>query len=343
MADSNAAQSNSQHPTGNGLVDVHSHFVNDAYQSAAIAAGIAHPDGMPDWPTWSVDAHLDLMDRSGTDIAMLSVSSPGVHFGDDAAARRLAREVNEYGADLVAGRPDRFGLFASLPVPDIDGSLTELTYALDELHADGFVIETNAHGMYLGDTRMQPLLAELDRRRAVVFVHPTSPPNYESVSLGRPRPMIEFIFDSARTVSDLIFAGTLVRYSGIRWIFTHGGGVLPLLADRMEMFSSWFPAKENPPPPPVSEQLAELWYDMAGTPFPHQIPVLTGLVGTDKVLYGSDYCWTPAGSVADQLISIDNAAPPTDAPDWRTLTTENARRMFPRLAAQPVAPDPKGQ
>src|ERR1700761_1265393 len=118
------------------LVDVHAHFVTDSYIGAARAAGIEHPDGMPGWPAYSADEHLRQLDRRGISRAMLSISSPGVHFGDHEAARLLARSVNEAGAALVAGHPDRFGLFASLPVPDVDGALAELRYTLDDSGAD---------------------------------------------------------------------------------------------------------------------------------------------------------------------------------------------------------------
>jgi predicted TIM-barrel fold metal-dependent hydrolase len=311
------------------LVDVHAHFVTEGYAAAARTAGHLHPDGMPGWPVWDEAEHLHLMDTCGVGVATLSVSSPGVHFGDDGAARVLAREVNEFGAAAMRSRPDRFGHFASLPLPDVEGSLLEAQYALDELGSDGVAIETNAHGQYLGDESFGPLYAELDRRGAVVFVHRTSPPCYEAVSLGRPRPMLEFIFDSTRAVSELVFSGVLARYPDIRWIFTHGGGTLPLLADRMELFRSGFFGGSDGDT--VADQLRRLWWDMAGTPFPHQVPALIDAFGSDHLLYGSDYCWTPAPGVTAQVASVD-AAPPPDGDTWRDLTTRNAHRLLPRLA-----------
>ncbi|MGW7645211.1 amidohydrolase family protein [Streptomyces bobili] len=157
-----------------GLVDVHAHLLPDFYVQQATAAGHAHPDGMGGWPSWSVTAHLDLMDRNGIETAMLSISSPGVHFGDDKTARLLARRVNEYAAELTRDHPGRFGNFVSLPLPDVDGTLEEIPWAFDELGADGVALMTHTHGMYLGDERLDPVFAELDRRRAVVFLHPTS-------------------------------------------------------------------------------------------------------------------------------------------------------------------------
>ncbi|MFD4668878.1 amidohydrolase family protein [Lentzea sp. NPDC058450] len=311
------------------LVDVHAHFVTPSYVRAAVAAGHAHPDGMPGWPDWSAAAHLELMDATGIRTSVLSISSPGTHFGDDAAARALSREVNEHGMEVVRDFPGRFGHFASLPLPDVDGALTEIAHALDVLGSDGVTVKTNAHGAYLGDARFEPVWRELDRRGAVVFVHPTSPCHAEAVSLGRPRPLMEFLFDSARAASDLVFAGVLTRYPAIRWVFTHGGGVLPLLAGRMELFRTAFFTPE-PGVAPVEEQLREVWFDIAGTPFPHQVPAFAAVFGTDRLLYGSDFCWTPAVAAAAQIASVDAAAQP-DGDTWRALTTRNAVRLLPGL------------
>ncbi|RZL82847.1 MAG: amidohydrolase [Rhodococcus sp. (in: high G+C Gram-positive bacteria)] len=314
------------------LVDVHAHFVTERYVSAARAAGHHQPDGMPGWPGWDVSDHLALMDEGRIGTSMLSVSSPGTHFGDDRAARDLSREVNEFAAELVRRHPGRFGHFANLPMPDVDGSLREIDYALDVLGSDGVAVETNAHGHYLGDSRFEPVWAELDRRNAVVFVHhPTSPPCHEAVSLDRPRPMLEFLFDSARTVSDLVFAGVLVRHPNIEWVFTHGGGALPLVADRMELFRGLL-SDHSTGTPPVPDQLRRLWFDMAGNPFPHQIPALTAATGTDRLLYGSDYCWTPAAATARQIASLDTAEQPGDD-TWRSVTTRNAHRLFAQTAS----------
>lgn len=309
-----------------GLVDVHAHYLSDAYVEAAVAAGHHSPDGMPAWPAWSVQAHLELMQHCGIARSMLSISSPGVHFGDDAAARRLAREMNDVGADIARQRSDRFGLFAVLPLPDIEGSLAEIEYALDDLQADGVAVESNARGRYLGDPGFEPVLAELDRRSAVVFVHPTSPPNWAQVALGRPRPMLEFLFDTTRTVSDLIFSGALERYQNLRLVIPHGGATLPLLGERIELFRSVFAtgADRSETGASTRDLLRRLWYDTAGTPFPVQIPTLSSVVSTERIVYGSDYCFTPAAGVDAQVRSLDDAAPPAPGDTWRALTTRNA-------------------
>ena len=311
------------------LIDVHAHFVTDGYLARARAAGIEQPDGMGQWPSWNVETHLRLMDTWGVQTSVLSISSPGVHFGTDGEARSLARETNEYGAGIARAHPRRFGHFASLPLPDVDGALEAAGYALEELESDGLAIETNADGMYPGNERLEPLWSDLNRRKAIVFVHPTSPRCWQAVSLGRPRPMLEFPFDSTRAVSDLVLSGVLSRYPDIRWIFTHSGGALPVLADRIELFRTTF-LDANVAGPTAPEQIARLWFDMAGTPFPNDVPAFIEIFGSQRLLYGSDYCFTPAQGVTAQLRAIDDANPPGDG-SWRELTTNNARRLLPGL------------
>ncbi len=312
-----------------GLIDVHAHLLPDFYVQQATAAGHAHPDGMGGWPTWSVQAHLDLMDRNGIDTAMLSMSSPGVHFGDDDAARLLARRVNEYTAELTRDHPGRFGNFVSLPLPDVDGSLEEIAFAFDELDADGVALLTHTHGVYLGDQRLDPVFAELDRRRTVVFLHPTSPVCWEQSALGRPRPMVEYIFDTARAVTDLVMAGVLTRHPNMQVIVPHGGGAVPVLADRINEFMRLFLTSEKSPSLDAVQQLQGLYYDMAGTAFPRQVPALLKLVGPDRVLFGSDYCWTPPPLADAHIAAIDAAESPVEGSTWRSLTTANAKRLFP--------------
>lgn len=315
------------------LIDVHAHFVTDRYIEEAQAAGHVRPDGMPAWPKWSPEAHLALMDRCRIDRSMLSVSSPGTHFGDTDAARALTRAVNEYAAEVCLQYPERFGHFASLPLPDVPGALAEAAYALDELGADGLTVESNAHGTYLGDPLFDPVWRFLDARQAVVFVHPTSPPHAEDVALGRPRPLMEFLFDSARSACDLVLTGALTRFPGIRWIFSHSGGVLPVLADRIQLFADLLPhmvrSVDGRPPASVRDQLANLWFDIAGTPFPRQVPALVEMVGSRQLLYGSDFCWTPHEAVLSQVASIDAAVQP-EGETWRALTTQNAQRLLGR-------------
>jgi predicted TIM-barrel fold metal-dependent hydrolase len=305
-----------------GWIDVHAHFTTPEYVEAASASGHAQPDGMRGYPSWSVEDHLRLLDDNGIDLAVLSMSSPGVHFGDDDQARALARAVNDVAAAAAEQHPDRFAFFASLPLPDVEASVDELTRSMDELGAKGVIVETNAQGVYLGDPVMEPVYAELARRRGILFIHPTSPACSEATSLGRPRPMIEFMFDTARAVTDLILAGVLDRHPDMPVIVPHAGGVLPLLADRIQGFMSIF-GDPDQPKPDVHGALARMYYDLAGDPFPRLVPSLLTIVPRDHVLYGTDYCWTPAPGVAKRLSLIE-----ADSPAWKDTTTTAARALL---------------
>jgi predicted TIM-barrel fold metal-dependent hydrolase len=302
------------------LIDVHAHYLTDRYVEAAKAAGVDHPDGMPGWPTWTVDDHLALMDDTRTARAILSISSPGVHFGDDDAAAGLARHVNEFAADVTGEHEDRFGFFASVPLPSVDAAVDEAVHAIDRLGARGVVLMSNGAGRYLGDPALDPLWKVLDERRAIVFEHPTSPPNSDSVALGRPRPMLEFMFETTRTVTDLMFAAVPERYPDIRFVIPHCGAALSVVVDRIELFRSLLP---GPSTMTTRQQLQRFWYDLAGTPFPAPASALVDVVGSDQLLYGSDFCWTPAPGAAHQVTLLDQ-----QQTDWRALTTANATRLL---------------
>ena len=310
-----------------GLIDVHAHFTTEAYIAAAKAAGHVRPDGMPEqyWPRWTAEEHLDLMDRAGIQKAILSISSPGVHFGDHTGARALAADVNDAAAAILHAHPGRFGFFASLPTPDVDGALPELHRGLDELGAAGIVLMTNSRGHYLGDDRFAPLLAALDRRAAVVLLHPTSTEHHEVVDLGRPAPMLEFLFDTARTVIDYILAGNAERYPAIKLVVPHAGGVLPMLANRVELFRSVVfgePACRLP----VSDLLARCYFDLAGPPNQTQLDALTTVAPIDRLVYGSDYAWTPAEAAIRALAGLDKLLR-LDKP-WREVTSASAQTLL---------------
>jgi len=155
--------------------------------------------------------HAVFLDDAGIDVAITSISTPGVHTSDDAAARLLARRCNELAAELIRDRPDRFGGFACLPLPDVDGALAELAYALDDLQLDGVLLFSNARGVYLGDSQFTPLFDEPQRRAAVVFVHPNPSPDPSAHSLGLPDTHIDFTADIAKAIAQLHYSSTFAR------------------------------------------------------------------------------------------------------------------------------------
>jgi 6-methylsalicylate decarboxylase len=183
-----------------------------------------HPVGGIAPPPWSRASALSFLDDAGIDVAITSISTPGVHTGDDAAARVLARRCNELAAEMTRDRPDRFGGFACLPLPDVDGALAELAYALDDLRLDGVVLFSNVRGIYLGDPHFTPLFDELQRRQAVVFVHPNPSPDPSAHALGLPDTLIDFTADTTRAIAQLHYSNTFARTPDVKYIFAHAGG-----------------------------------------------------------------------------------------------------------------------
>jgi len=307
-----------------GRIDVHAHFLPDAYRAAAEAAGHAQPDGFPALPAWDPVDHVAMMDRLDIATALLSISSPGVHFGDDGQARALAREVNEAGVRAVERFPARFGQFASLPLPDVEGAVAEIDYAYDTLRADGVAVLTNAGGVYLGDPRLEPVFAALDRRNARVFIHPTSPACWDATSLGRPRPMLEFLFDTTRAVVNLVLNGTIARHPNIEFIIPHAGATLPVIADRVAAFSMVL--ADVDPGADVMRDVARLHYDLAGFPLPRQLDALLAITTLEHLHYGSDYPFTPDGSVGILATQLDDARTPSGSVS--AALGDNTRRLF---------------
>jgi predicted TIM-barrel fold metal-dependent hydrolase len=310
-------------------IDVHFHYLSPEYREKLIDAHGSSPDGFAA-PQWSPAGALAMMDRMGIATGMLSVSSPGVHFGNDAKARLLARSVNEFAARTIADNRGRFGGFASLPLPDVDGALAEIAYALDTLKLDGVIVLTNFNGVYLGDKRLDPIFDELNRRGATIFIHPTSPICWQQSALGYPRPMIEFTFDSTRAVVNLIFSGTTTRCPKLRIIVPHAGGTLPFLARRIGTFGGLV-GSSGSAPIGVEEQLRRLYYDLAGSPGSNALAPLLEMTERSHILYGSDYVHTPEALVVAHLAELLSSKL-LSADDFRAIARDNALALFPRLA-----------
>lgn len=307
-------------------IDVHAHYLPEAYRTALLDNGHSQPDGFPHVPAWSAEEHIAAMNRLGIATSLLSISSPGVHLGDQAATRDRAREVNEAGRRAVVDHPGRFGLFASLPLPDVGAAIAEIAYCCDRLDVAGFTLLTNIGGTYLGDRAFQPVFDELDRRNARLFIHPTSPACWEHTSLGRPRPMLEFFFDTTRAVVDLVLTGTVARHPGIEFLIPHAGATLPMVADRVSVFSQLL---EVDPAVDVLRDLRRLHFDLAGFPLPRQLDALLTLTTLEHLHYGSDYPFTPefvAATAGDRLAEAGD--PPGSFLDALHANTE---QLFPAL------------
>jgi predicted TIM-barrel fold metal-dependent hydrolase len=315
-------------------IDVHAHFLPGFYHDALIQAGQTHPDGMPEIPKWSEQDALSMMDKLHIQAAVLSISSPGVHFGDDQKAKQLSRRANEEGTRLRHAHPGRFGLFAVTPLPNIEMAIEEAVYALDQLHAEGVVVESNHHGLYHGDPRLDPFYAELNSRRAAMFIHPTSPScnGCGALSLGYPRPMLEFMFETTRTVTHLVLSGVTTRFPDIRIIVPHAGAALPVLASRVDLVAPFmFPASDKKTPN-MKAEMRKLYYDMAGAPLPELLAALLSIADPEHLFYGSDWPYTPTPTVEQMAGELDRT-PLLDQNLRNALMTANALKLFASLTS----------
>ena len=310
-------------------VDIHHHILPDFFWEAtndqhAPVGGIAPP-------RWSLPSTLSFLDDAGIDVAITSISTPGVHMGDDVAARALARRCNELSAELIRERPHRFGGFACLPLPDVDGALTELTYALDVLHLDGVVLFSNARGIYLGDARLDPLFAEIQRRGAVVFVHPTSSPDRIGHQLGLPDSLLDFVVDTSRAIAHLHYSNTFARTPDVKYVFSHAGGTIPYIAGRFGIIDEMgvIPGAEQRGT--AAETFRRLYWDTALSWSGPVLRMLRDTVGIDHVVFGSDYPYLRRDLAIDCRRQIE-ASPELTDEERASVLNGTAMSLLPRLA-----------
>ena len=302
-------------------IDTHQHIVPPRYGAWLHEQGLS-AGGLP-IPDWSLECALDMMQAARIERAVLSISTPGVHLGDDAQARDMAREVNEFCADLVKQHPQRFGFFATLTLPDVEGAIAEARYALDVLKADGVVLLANAGGTYLGDPAWEPLMDELNQRHAVVFVHPSFLPG-PSVE-GIPAYAADFLLDTTRAALSYAKSGALERYPHLKVILSHGGGFLPYAAERVARVCS--PDGGNPA---GIARLQQFYFDVALSSSPYALPALLAFAKPSHILYGSDWPHAPKARglhFADMLDAFALSAEQRSA-----IHRGNALALFPRLA-----------
>lgn len=332
----NAGPAGTSATAGPRRIDVHHHYIPPRYRAALQAAGHGKPSGMPGIPKWSVEESLGMMDRNGIESAVISVVN-GVHFGNDSDARDLSRHVNEEGARVVAAHSRRFGLFATLPLPDVDGSLKEMDHAFDALYADGVVLSSNYQGIYLGDARFDPVFAQLNKRKAAVFIHPFNPhcsccqDLTKMQPLDYPYPMIEFMFETTRAVFNLILSGTLDKYPDIKVIVPHAGATVPVLAERVAAVSALLKLGKNPEPQQFKKTLRTLYYDLAGWPEPVALGALLQVADPTRIMYGSDWPYTPEFLGTELAKTLDQTRQ-LSASQRNAFMRDNALALFPRLS-----------
>jgi predicted TIM-barrel fold metal-dependent hydrolase len=298
-----------------GRIDMHHHVVPPRYVDDTPL-----PITIPDTAT-----QLQWMDGFGIQAAVTSLT-PRVFLQHPGKEREIARACNEFQASLIQGHPARFGSFAVLPLPDVDGALAEIAYALDELHLDGVGFFSNQGNVYLGDPRLDPVFEELDRRKAIAFVHPAHCSAPPELNLKAPGATIEYVIDTTRAIVNLLFNGTLKHYPNVRMIFSHGGGTAPFLTHRIiNSARGW-----NPPVPDALQTLQSLYYDTASAAAPYALRSLCSLVDVSHILWGTDLPFV-YGERQQQEIDEWEEYDDLDAAAKRAIERDNALRLFPRL------------
>ncbi len=315
------------------LIDTHQHPIPEFYKRALASVGIMGSGENP-WAEWSPEQQLELMDRNGMVAAVNSLASPGCYFGDIGFAVRFARECNEWSARMVADRPDRFAAYALLPLPDVAAAIRETEYALDTLKLDGICLLTHVGPRHLGQSEEDELYAELDRRKAVVFLHPLRNQAQNMPAYSYPSGMTELVLDTTRAIHNMLWNGTFAKYQNIRWIMPHGGGTIPFLMYRLSQMDH--KRTDRLVGGTVAQTLRGLYYDVAEICSPAPLKALMEIADPSRILFGTDFPFSrhraPAQDVGN-LIAGFEAFDGWDAAARRGIEHDNALTLFPRLAS----------
>jgi predicted TIM-barrel fold metal-dependent hydrolase len=309
-------------------IDVHHHFYPPFLMEAWKKAFVRNP---PRVTRWSLKGALEQMDQGSVGTAILSLASGGINLpglGRDETLR-MTRMCNEWASQQGKDHPGRFGLFAYLPLPDINGSLKEIAYALDTLKADGIGLQTSYGDKWLGDPAFKPVLDELNRRKAVVFVHPLGAPCCNHLMSYVPASFTEYPQDTNRAVTSLLFSGRFAQTRDIRWIFCHGGAAVPLLAGRITALSKFqIRNLKELAPNGIDFELQRLYYELANAAYAPNLAALLKYVPLSQVMFGTDY---PYVKVTDNAADLMRAGLSPD--QLKAIDRENALSLLPRLKA----------
>jgi predicted TIM-barrel fold metal-dependent hydrolase len=306
-------------------IDVHHHLSPPTYVTAAVANNFG--EGL--MRGWTIEKSLADMDKGGVAVSMLSVTQPGVNFTSGEAARKLARECNEYNAKLISDHPGRFGGWAMLPLTDIDGSLKEITYALDTLKLDGIGLMTNYRDKWLGDAHFLPVMEELNRRKCVVYTHPSTADCCVNILPNEPPTLVEWGTDTTRTIGDIVFSGNAQKFRDIKWIFSHSGGTMPFLIERFIRQPQIDAKFKAAVPNGTLAELTRFYYDTAQTSNKAAMSALTAVIPTSQILFGTDF---PYRTAADHVNGLRECGVFTEA-QIRDIERDNALKLVPRLSA----------
>ncbi|AYB34872.1 amidohydrolase [Chryseolinea soli] len=289
-----------------------------------------HPVGGLKPQKWTPETSLSFMDEAGIDVAILSTSTPGIQLSDQVAGRELARRCNELAASLIAQYPKRFGAFASVAMPNIHDAIEEVRYALDVLKLDGVVLFTNSLGVYLGDPTVRPLFDELQKRKAVVYVHPNPSPDPIAHSLGLADNLIDFPTDTTRTIAQLHYGGTFAATPDVKYIFSHAGGTIPYLAHRLSIVDEMKVMGDSSKTGTISESFKRIYWDTALAWSDPILHTLRQIAGISKVVYGTDFPYLRRDLAVKSKIQVAGSAELSDD-ERKQVLGGNALSLFPRL------------
>lgn len=306
-------------------IDIHHHFATPDWVSAVSGRERLNPRAR----TWVPSRSIDEMDSTGVAASALSITNPGLWFGDAAASERLSRNCNEYAARLTSDIPGRFGMFAAVHMPDIDTTLREIAHAYDQLGCDGIGLFTSYGDRWLGHASFSPVFEELNRRRALVFVHPTAATCCGNLIDELPASTIEYGTDTTRAIGSLLFSGTAARYPDIRFVFSHAGGTAPYLIYRLLRLERNTKDGAQRLPAGLLHEIRKFHYDVAGAVHPIPLEALVKLVPVSQVLFGTDY--PSGGGIADAVRGLAECG--FEARALRAIERDNAIRLLPRLNA----------
>jgi 6-methylsalicylate decarboxylase len=316
-------------------IDVHQHVVPPFWAKALPDHG-GDPSGPRSGdpshavlPLWSPEHAIDLMDSQEIATGILSLTAPGIVGWQKNQRREMARRVNDYTAGLVAKRPDRFGNFATVPLPDIAGTLSEIDYALETLRADGVILLGNYGETYLGDAAFEPVWAELHRRQAIVFVHPGLP---LPPAAGIAGPLVDYPFATTRTAVQLVLNGIVDRYPGARIILSHAGGFVPYATHRFAELAHVF-RPDAAKPADILASFRRFYFDTALSSSPSALPSITAFAKPGHILFGTDFPFAPADVGASFTAKLD-AYDGLTADEHKAISHGNAWTLFPRFAPQ---------
>ncbi len=311
-------------------IDFQAHYLPKAYYDFLEEEGLYCPDGFPT-PDWDEDWQQEAMSELGISYALLSISSPSIYTGDKFRSRELARKINEQGAEIVSRAPGNLGFLATLPLPHVHSSIFEARYCLDDLHADGVGLMTNYGGVYLGDHRLDELMEELDGRGALAVMHPTQPAVMQpNVNEEIPVPAFEYFVETTRTFINMVQNDTFTRYPNIKWVIPHGGAFLSVLADRFESFALMLRFADPDRRADIMEDMAHVYYDMAGFSEQKQLEMLLRNVDESHLLYGSDTPYTDITACVGQAEALENTEKISNR-QKQLLFTDNALALLPKL------------